>query len=179
MKEYRIDVYCDRHQPENVPGTVTRQVALDGMKFKTLDLCEQCEKELFDEVSDLLVRFGVPLDTPVTAPKTRKTPPPARGLAGPEAVFVEPPVPASPDTDRTKAQCEICDSVVLRSSLISHLWSHSSIPRPPVPSVCPECGGRYDIPQSMTTHRRRMHGYDSVAESYTIVRANLTQETLS
>lgn len=158
MKETRVFAWCDMHQPEKVEATETRSLSMDGKPRRTLDLCEQHDKEL-DELAELLDRFGelsVTASTPLTTPMGQRGPKGSKLADGTQF-------------RNREVDCEICGMGVIRSSLVGHIWSHYALPRPPAPTKCPDCGVEFKA-NSISMHRRSQHNYDAVAEAYVAVR---------
>lgn len=175
MQELKVLRWCDQCHDEDgalVPAADPPYViAINApgigrpMMPRRLDLCDRHLKPVTD-IQDLALKLGVAADgDPKEArPKT----------VAPKTVVPPPVVPTTTDQTEPKrtdwgaerTACPFCGKDIRRSSAATHLVGVHDAKLPRQPRKCPDCGEAYshDRVQSMVTHRRRMHGYDYLAE---------------
>lgn len=147
MRETIVHVLCDVHHRdgEQVVATLTRRVAVDRYRERELDLCEVCDKSLFE---------------PLFA---------ALGIGARATAMLD-----EPDGGRyAMIACELCGEVVQRHSMTQHLNGArhlaGTLTRPD--GDCPECGRTGMSVNGLATHRIRAHGWDRLGEAYAQARA--------
>jgi hypothetical protein len=155
MQELRIFRWCDVCHAESAQAEATERYlveigAPDGRPAspRLVETCEQHGK-LFREARDLARQVGA-------IPKERTT---AEPLAEPAPVLSGP---------KSTITCPLCELEMARSSVIGHLERVHGAKPYVHPRKCPDCGERWADSRtkgnSMAVHRRRVHGWDYVAE---------------
>jgi hypothetical protein len=152
MREVISYQFCDAHfaQDEKVPATVNRTVALDGADPRLVDLCDTCDKELFDRLMVLLDAHSAPVGDRPVVPKPRQR-------------------DESKDPNVVGGVCPVCGMKHYnKSSTADHIWrEHIGQPRPvPQPPYdCPDCEVRSSSLIAYRVHRYRLHGVDVLTDA--------------
>jgi hypothetical protein len=159
MQELRILRWCDVCHKESgafveVTNVFVISVSAPGVGrplVRKLEVCEQHEK-LPVELREMLRQCGTsPGEEP---PRTVEQP----------ALFVEdkPKRPGQSPSEQRHMLCKFCGEDLQRGSMAEHLIILHHARRIKQPAKCPDCSAKHELAQSMVTHRRRAHGYDSI-----------------
>lgn len=177
MQELRIFGWCDVCNAESgarVEAAVSFVITIAAAgrpgsppKPKRLDLCDNHGKPVTD-VSEML-KVGT-----VYSPKAEESKPGAVPKPRPEPVSEPDVSKAEPKKLKYASQvayessvaiCPLCGLELKRSSLAGHLIGTVHDAKPIAqPKKCPDCGERWEKATSMVIHRRRVHGWDYMAE---------------
>lgn len=70
-KDVVIHIWCDWHMTHSATKVEARELPpiTLGSKTRTIDLCEQCDKEFVGPLAQLLDEFGAPPTPPTTTPR--------------------------------------------------------------------------------------------------------------
>ena len=174
MQELKVLRWCDQCHDEDGALVLAADppyvIAINApgigrpMTPRRLDLCDRHLKPVTD-IQDLALKLGVAAD----GDPEKKPGPNATKTVVPPPVVPTTTDQAEPNAPHWGAERTACPSAARTSGAAPRRPTSSgcttqSCPRQP--RKCPDCGEAYshDRVQSMVTHRRRMHGYDYLAE---------------
>lgn len=139
-KEIIVRVTCDRHalKGEHVEGTTLPPIAMDKSKPRVLDLCAECEADVYAPLVELLTEAGRYEDS------GRKTRRPKQPATQPD------PQPSSPTTSSPTTSSDPVAYPTLDGEYLC-----------PDDPTCPKAqpGNGFKKSQGLGAHRARTHGY--------------------
>lgn len=156
MREVVTRTWCDLHDARDgvqVETDGSSDVILVNARPVTLDLCDQCRKELLQPLQDLMDSHGARY-TGDEERLMRRTRAPLQRTYSP------------PPSATDQVTCPACEKTMLRGTIRQHARIHGVDVVAPI-GHCPVkgCSQTFDDPRAMATHRRGTHNYDVVADT--------------